>query len=52
MKELKPGEPIPYHKNLGISEAEYAAFIQFSQSVKIEAVGKFVENYNDKQYHE
>jgi hypothetical protein len=39
MKELEPGEPIPYHKNLGISEAEYAAFIEFSQSVKIDKIG-------------
>lgn len=30
MKELAPGQPIPYHKNLGISEEEYAAFMQFS----------------------
>ncbi|MDF2475143.1 MAG: hypothetical protein K0S24_626 [Sphingobacterium sp.] len=29
-KELAPGQPIPYHKNLGISEEEYAAFMQFS----------------------
>lgn len=39
MKELKPGEPIPYHKNLGISEEEYAAFIEFSQSIKIDKIG-------------
>lgn len=39
MKELKPGEPIPYHKNLGISEEEYAAFMEFSQSVKIDKIG-------------
>ncbi|QIH34881.1 hypothetical protein [Sphingobacterium sp. DR205] len=39
MNELKPGEPMPYHKNLGISEEEYAAFMQFSQSIKIDKVG-------------
>ncbi|MFU1856660.1 hypothetical protein ACK8HY_06530 [Sphingobacterium sp. NGMCC 1.201703] len=39
MKELEPGQPIPYHKNLGISETEYADFMQFSQSVKIDKVG-------------
>jgi len=39
MKELKPGEPIPYHKNLGISEEEYAAFMEFSQSIKIDRIG-------------
>ncbi|OOG18766.1 hypothetical protein BWD42_02045 [Sphingobacterium sp. CZ-UAM] len=39
MKELEPGQPIPYHKNLGISEAEYAAFMQFSQSVKMDKLG-------------
>jgi hypothetical protein len=39
MKELKLGESIPYHKNLGISEAEYADFMQFSQSVKMDKIG-------------
>ncbi len=39
MKELKPGEPIPYHKNLGISETEYADFMQFSQSIKMDKMG-------------
>ncbi|WP_288807813.1 MULTISPECIES: hypothetical protein [unclassified Sphingobacterium] len=39
MKELEPGQPMPYHKNLGISEAEYAAFMQFSQSIKIDKIG-------------
>jgi len=39
MKELKPGETIPYHKNLGISEEEYAIFIAFSQSVKLDKIG-------------
>ena len=39
MKELEPGQPIPYHKNLGISEEEYAAFMQFSQSVKMDKIG-------------
>jgi hypothetical protein len=39
MKELKPGEPIPYHKNLGISEEEYAAFMEFSQSIKLDKIG-------------
>ncbi|MDF2851614.1 hypothetical protein [Sphingobacterium multivorum] len=39
MKELKPGEPIPYHKNLGISEAEYATFMEFSQAIKIDKIG-------------
>lgn len=39
MKELKPGEPIPYHKNLGINEEEYAVFKEFSQSVKIDKIG-------------
>lgn len=39
MKEVKPGEHMPYHKNLGISEAEYADFMQFSQSVKIGKIG-------------
>lgn len=39
MKELKSGEPMPYHKNLGISKAEYADFMQFSQSVKMDKIG-------------
>jgi len=39
MKELKPGEPMPYHKNLGISEEEYKDFMQFSKSIKIDKVG-------------
>lgn len=39
MEELKPGEPIPYHKNLGISEEEYAVFMKFSQSVKLDKIG-------------
>jgi len=39
MSELKPGELMPYHKNLGISEQEYAVFIQVSQSVKIDKIG-------------
>ncbi|MFD1772067.1 hypothetical protein [Sphingobacterium suaedae] len=39
MKGLEPGQPIPYHKNLGISEAEYAAFMEFSQSVKMDKIG-------------
>ena len=39
MKGLKPGEPMSYHKNLGISEEEYATFMQFSQSIKIDKIG-------------
>ncbi|WP_312792146.1 hypothetical protein [Sphingobacterium sp.] len=39
MKELKPGEPIPYHSNLGISEQEYAVFMQFSEAVKMDKIG-------------
>ncbi|RKO69230.1 hypothetical protein D7322_23655 [Sphingobacterium puteale] len=39
MKQLPSGQPIPYHKNLGISEAEYDAFMQFSQSVKMDKIG-------------
>lgn len=44
LNELKPGEAIPYHKNLGISEEEYAAFMHFSQSIKIDKVGAIALN--------
>ncbi|WP_294350163.1 hypothetical protein [uncultured Sphingobacterium sp.] len=54
MKELKPGEPIPYHENLGISEEEYAVFMEFSQSVKLDKIGviehKIVRKENSLQF--
>lgn len=39
MHGLKPGDSMPYHKNLGVSEQEYAAFLQFSQSIKMDKIG-------------
>ncbi len=39
MSGLKPGEAMPYHKNLGVSEQEYATFMQVSQSVKMDKIG-------------
>lgn len=40
-KDLKPGEPLPYHKNFGVSETEYKYFGEnFRKSSRMVEVGK------------
>jgi len=35
LKNLKTGSPMPYHKNLGISQADYEFFLNSSKNMKI-----------------
>ncbi|KZN53214.1 hypothetical protein N474_21125 [Pseudoalteromonas luteoviolacea CPMOR-2] len=39
MSKLKPGVPMPYHPNLGVSESEYSSFVAGIKNVQLVKVG-------------
>ncbi|GLO63458.1 hypothetical protein MACH09_39660 [Vibrio sp. MACH09] len=48
MSNLKPGRPMPYHPNLGVSESEYKKFVDGVKTTQLIKVGETKLNFSIK----